>query len=321
MKRFSHIRYNKSQRIGISVLIVLLVLLELSIWLINENKKPNPITSIPQEITILQNQIDAQESAFGYSSGFKSITLQKFDPNKLDVNGWVQLGFSARQVNTILKYKKSLGGYFSGKEQIQNCYVISENKFTELEPYIVFEDLEKYTKESSIFNHSYINKTNGKIQVHYKKFNPNEYSQTEWIAIGFSEKQAATILKYKKSLGGKFTSLDQIEKCFVISEEKFREMKPFMIFPKSVENRIVKEKAESEVRQDIITRPKLQKFNPNEFSREQWMDLGFSEKQVNTLFNYKKSLGGKFKDAETLKKCYSISEEKFTEIEPYLIFE
>ena len=71
----------------------------------------------------------------------------------------------------------------------------------------------------------------------------------------------------------------------------------------------------------ILQTKVLEKFNPNDLTREQWMDLGFTEKQVNTIFNYKKSLGGKFNDAATLKKCYSISEEKFAEIEAFLVFD
>src|SRR5690606_3954660 len=71
-----------------------------------------------------------------------------------------------------------------------------------------------------------------KPKIHYQRFNPNDYSVKDWQKIGFSEKQAETILKYKKILGGKFTTLDQIRKCYVIDEEKFREMKPFIVLPK-----------------------------------------------------------------------------------------
>ena len=56
-------------------------------------------------------------------------------------------------------------------------------------------------------------------------------------------------------------------------------------------------------------------------NHEDWIKLGFTEQQVNTILKFKRSLGGKFKDAKTLKKCYAISEEKFNEIEPYLIFD
>ena len=59
----------------------------------------------------------------------------------------------------------------------------------------------------------------------------------------------------------------------------------------------------------------------NNLNVEDWVKLGFTEKQANTILNFKRSLGGKFKDANTLKKSYAISEEKFKELEPHLIFE
>ena len=76
------------------------------------------------------------------------------------------------------------------------------------------------------------------------------------------------------------------------------------------------------VEEKSIERVNIQgKFNPNDLSLEDWIKLGFTEKQATTILNYKRSLGGKFKDAKTLKKAYSISEEKYKEIEPHLIFE
>ena len=65
----------------------------------------------------------------------------------------------------------------------------------------------------------------------------------------------------------------------------------------------------------------MSKFNPNELTEEEWKTLGFSEKQVRTIMNYKRSLGGKFESAEILSKCYVISEEKFRELEPFLVFD
>lgn len=306
MKFTSQIHYNKSQRIGIIILITLLVLIEAGIWIINNNEDSIQSTKVPQEIAALQQQINASQKT-SYTQHPTSGKIEKFNPNSLNEEGWMNLGFSTKQVKTILKYKNSLGGSFTSLDQIKSCFVISEEKFNEIKPFIVLGFDDKIQKETSHTQHRASDKL--------KKFNPNTYSKEEWIGIGFSDKQAATILKYKKSLGGKFSSLEQIKSCFVISEEKFNEMKPFIALDSKGE--ITKEEITSETQ----ISNKLEKFNPNNLTKEQWKGLGFSDRQINTIFNYKKSLGGKFKDAETLKKCYSISEEKFAEIEPYLFFE
>ena len=52
------------------------------------------------------------------------IILSEFDPNSLDEKQWIQLGFSEKQVKTILKYKSIVGGNFSSKEQLKKCYMI-----------------------------------------------------------------------------------------------------------------------------------------------------------------------------------------------------
>lgn len=311
----SRIRYSKSQRIGIFAFIALLIALQILIYFI-ENKPPEySIYDLPDEV--LASREKANETGQELK---ESRALKDFDPNELSIEGWQELGFSERQAHSILKYKYSLGGNFTTKEQIKNSYVITDKKFVEIEPYIVFGDLN--THKNSDFSNTYSKKTEIKIQ--YKRFNPNEYSQKDWERIGFSENQAASILKYKRYLGGKFTSLDQIKNCFVISEKKFEEMKPYIVLPSAPKSegtiRLLEEEEETE-RAESEKKHLLQKFNPNHLTKEDWFDLGFSERQANTILNYKKSLGGSFPDAKTFENCFAVSAEKFAELEPYMVFD
>lgn len=59
-------------------------------------------------------------------------------------------------------------------------------------------------------------------------------------------------------------------------------------------------------------------FNPNNLPREKWLKMGFSEKQVNVIENYV-SKGGKFYDKKDVKKIYSISDDEYKIIEPYIV--
>lgn len=311
----SRIRYSKSQRMGIFAFLIVLIGLQFFIFFQSRNEPVYEVAEVPEEVLHLDRQLANAKTSTNYSA----YSLGKFDPNELSAEEWQNLGFSEKQVNTILKYKYSLGGYFSNKEQIKNSFVISEKKFAEIEPYIVFGDLKQFQNSKNSYV-SFSKETKPKIR--YEKFNPNDYTQADWQRIGFSEKQATTILKYKKSKGGKFTSLEQIAACFVISDEKFAEMKPYMVLP------IVKSKSKGEIKlleEEVeISEPKalkIEKFNPNQLTVEDWLKLGFTEKQANTILNYKKSLGGKFKDAEAFGKCYAVSAEKFAELEPYMVFD
>lgn len=58
-------------------------------------------------------------------------------------------------------------------------------------------------------------------------------------------------------------------------------------------------------------------FNPNQLPEEAWLQLGLTEKQVNTIKNFE-SKGGKFNRKEDLRKMYSISDAEYTILEPYI---
>jgi len=58
-------------------------------------------------------------------------------------------------------------------------------------------------------------------------------------------------------------------------------------------------------------------FDPNLINEDDWVRLGLSEKQANSILKYVKK-GGQFKDVEDLKKMYTISPVKYLEIAPYV---
>lgn len=163
----------------------------------------------------------------------KKIKYVKFNPNDLTEKDWEKLGFSARQAAAILKYKNILGGEFKSKAHMKKCFVISDEKYQEMESYIDLPDkLDKNEFQKVMEDKNIIpteNKTIQKTEV-LEKFNPNSLEKEDWVKLGFSEKQAQTILNFKKSLGGKFKDAKTLKKCFVISEEKFNELEPHLVF-------------------------------------------------------------------------------------------
>ncbi len=69
-------------------------------------------------------------------------------------------------------------------------------------------------------------------------------------------------------------------------------------------------------------RPKLKTaelfdFNPNKLPEAEWKRLGFSDKQIRSIFNYE-AKGGKFRTKGDVKKMYAISKGEFSRIEPYI---
>lgn len=84
------------------------------------------------------------------------------------------------------------------------------------------------------------------------RFNPNEIGQKEWMAMGFSEKESTSILRFKERCGG-FKDVRQIQKIYCISEERFAQMAPFIDLPEMQfkHNPTHKEKSKAFIRLEL----------------------------------------------------------------------
>lgn len=157
--------------------------------------------------------------------------------------------------------------------------------------------------------------TNASIPANLSDFDPNILDKAQWLKLGFSEKQTATILKYKDILGGKFSSKEQLKKCYAISEEKFSELASFIVLPEIAEKEDSKRFTPYGKKGIMIS----EKFNPDQLSANDWLRMGFSEKQAEAIVKYKNYLGGSFISKEKFKECFIISPENYNKLEPYLL--
>jgi len=266
-------------------------------------------------LTVFQNYTDKSDENFPeltfVSEDVPTEPFSEFDPNDLDEAQWQKLGFSEKQTSTILKYKTIVGGKFLSKEQFKKCFAVSEEKYTQLENFILLPETNADAKGNSNFK-SFEKKS---INV-TKKFNPDQFSQSDWENMGFSERQAAAILKYKNYLGGSFVSKEKFKECFIINDENYQKLEPYLILPAKtpVNFNNYTEKSGS-------SKNKFQhsNFDPNILDIKGWMALGFSEKQANVIVNYRdRNLKGSFKTLEDIKDCFVISSEKFEELKPFI---
>ncbi|MFC3161342.1 helix-hairpin-helix domain-containing protein [Chryseobacterium arachidis] len=238
------------------------------------------------------------------------LHLTEFDPNELDQKQWQSLGFTEKEIATILNYKKVVGGQFISKEQFKKCFAVSKEKFSELAPYILLPESNKEAKPSR-----YKDFKKRSITVS-GRFNPDHYTVNDWMEMGFSKGQAEAILNYKKFLGGSFVSKEKFRECFMISEENYQKLAPYLILPDKTPanfNSYAKNfKSEK-------TKIQYHTFDPNTFGLEDWKSFGFSEKQAQNIINYRdRNLKGSFKNLEDIQKCYMISAEKFEEMKPFI---
>jgi competence protein ComEA len=63
-----------------------------------------------------------------------------------------------------------------------------------------------------------------------EKFNPNNYSVMDWQNLGFTEKEASSILKFKSAIKG-FKKEKDLEKLYCMKPEFYNDLKEFLVFP------------------------------------------------------------------------------------------
>lgn len=245
-----------------------------------------------------------------FISGSSALdNLSDFDPNILDKEQWKKLGFSEKQVSTILKYKDILGGKFTSKEQLKKCYAISDEKFRELAAFILLPEIAEGQKSKEY------NKAGKTELIISGKFNPDHFSVKDWLKTGFTERQAEAIVKYRNYLGGSFISKEKFKECFIISSENYRKLHSYILLPEKTPENFKNFTKNNTVK----TKIQYHTFDPNQLDLEGWKTLGFSEKQAITILNYRnRNLRGSFKSLDDLQKCFVISAEKFQEMKPYI---
>lgn len=223
----------------------------------------------------------------------KEISVSKrFNPDRFSAGEWISMGFSEKQAEAILKYRNYLGGSFVSKEKFRECFIISSENYSQLEPYLVLPE-----KTPDGFKHSG-NQYSTASKIQYHSFDPNALDMSGWRALGFSEKQAQTIVNYRdRNLKGNFTSLEDIQKCFVISPEKFAELRPYIKLSPDINKK-------QEPRQETD----FSKTDLNTITFKQLLEFGLDERSAGSMLGFRKKLGG-FVNKQQILDTYNIDKE------------
>lgn len=127
-----------------------------------------------------------------------------FDPNSIGLSQWMELGFSKKQSEVIIGYRDNYGP-FRTKEELKKVYVISTEKFNELEKYI---QIQSNLSESK--NHLY--KSNEEPESKsFQRVELNTCTLEEVKTIkGIGDYYGNKLIALRTKLGG-FVNFEQIE--------------------------------------------------------------------------------------------------------------
>lgn len=147
----------------------------------------------------------------------KAITYFNFDPNKIGVAEWMQLGFSEKQAASIEK-AKAKGFKFYKPEDLKRIHVVGEQNYNRLAAYITIEPTnfpkKEYTKPV------YPEK---KIEKYVVDINTADSSLFE-RQRGIGPSLASRIIKYRNRLGG-FISPEQIKEVWNFPDSTYQNLK------------------------------------------------------------------------------------------------
>lgn len=162
-----------------------------------------------------QNKYEVSENN-SVNSLKRNIKYFDFNPNTLDDDGWLNLGFSEKQIHSIRKYINA-GGKFYKKEDLKKLFVVNDKKYSELEPFIVIPK----------------NLVNNNIEKEHQKVDINNLSADEMKKLGkFWQFNATRIVKYRNLLGGYYKK-EQLLEVYGVKKQYYDKIAADIIIDKS----------------------------------------------------------------------------------------
>ncbi|MGB0403749.1 MAG: helix-hairpin-helix domain-containing protein [Salibacteraceae bacterium] len=145
----------------------------------------------------------------------------------------------------------------------------------------------------------------------------NTNQLTDWMSLGFSEKQASVIDRYRKKING-FESISSVADIYIIDSAKFQEILPYLRIDKS-DSEILSNK-ESKLKEVTVTLArnwKLKSFDPNAATKLELVQMGFNESEIKNIINYRTKVG-LFHDNHDFQKLYAFSNEDMLTVLPFV---
>lgn len=202
----NYFSFTRSQQIGVAFWAVLILGLIFTTSFIRDKVAATQFLINPEDVEYVRLKAESNKNYYTPNSNFghqkSTVLLSDFDPNSLDFNGWKNLGFSEKQTNAILNYRDRFGP-FKRKDDLKKIFVISEEKYLELEPYIKIESTQQT-----------------ELKVELISLNIASLAELESLP-GIGPKFAERILKFRSSLGG-FSSMTQLHEVYNMTEEIYQ---------------------------------------------------------------------------------------------------
>ncbi|MDR3287371.1 MAG: helix-hairpin-helix domain-containing protein [Prevotellaceae bacterium] len=148
----------------------------------------------------------------------KSIETFEFDPNTADENIFIRLGFSQKQAAAIINYRNK-GGQFKTADDFKKMYVVSDDYFARLKPYIKIKPAETKFLETTEKSSNTKENTTATRTIIFVEINSADTAELKNLR-GIGSYYARLIADYRNKLGG-FADINQLKEVRGIDDERF----------------------------------------------------------------------------------------------------
>ncbi len=292
--------FNKSQRIGILSLLLIIVGLQFVLYYFDFSRPIDSIELSSREITAFQKQIDSLKEL---ELDNKKPKVYLFNPSFItDYKGY-KLGLSTEEIDKLLAYRKK-GKYINSVKEFQQVSGVSDSLLAVLTPYFKFPDWLQQKNKSSLLKQKKWNKSSEKKMEEAAfsgvKNDLNTATKQDLIKIkGIGEKLANRIIKYRQKLHG-----------YLIDEQLYE----VWYLDKEVADKVLQ-------RFTVINKPDITPININTASFKEVLHAPYMDYELTKkIFEYRDEMA-EIQSLEELKKIEGFPLDKFDRISLYLTAE
>lgn len=297
MKQFirDYLTFNKRERNGLFVLIMILLLIVLYLNISHLFIQPETVDFTKFEKEIAAANVSSEhfpsplEKVPQADEAFETSPVERFifDPNNLSSNDWKRLGLTDKQITTIEHYQAK-GGKFRSKEDLKKMYGLPEKQFVSLAPYIEIRDDKKEIR----------NYETAKPKAIHTLIDLNSADSTQLISLnGIGTFYAKAIIKYRNLLGG-FVTKEQLREIWKFDSLKFENIKSKI----------------------TVDNSRIKKININTCMPTELKHPYLKWNTVNAICNYRDK-HGKYTTVEEIKNTDLVDDITYRKIAPYLTVE
>lgn len=277
--------FSRNERKGVVALLVLIFLLAVANKLIFYFEKPATI-----DAALLDSA--RRELGFTIDSINQKESLQKlfvFNPNTIDSAALDSLDVPASVKINLLKFRNKGGKIYSSAD-FKKIYGVTDQVYSQVSPFLLLENESDPQKRTVSTTELFL-------------FDPNKATDSEFIRLGFSEKQITTIRNYLNK-GGTFRDKADFFKIRVISENQKRILGDWVMI-ESVRKASSGEKL-------VVKVPMIEINSADSIQLKQLPGIGTVLSK--RIVKYRDLLGG-FYSVDQLKEVYGLNEQTIRQVE------